>query len=575
MLTRSEFDSLLIDLRERRSGFEDIEAKAACQGTPERLYETMSSFANRSGGGTIIFGIDNYTLEPVGVGNPDQLQRDVAAVASEMEPPLRISMQPFLVDGKVILVVQVPEVAPEAKPCYYRPAGLYAGAYVRVGDGDRRMTEYDIHTYLVARGPVVDDRAPVPDASVDDLSPDLIAGYLARLRTEKPEATYLRQADERSLLKTLGILTAVGDRDVPTLAGLIAFGRYPQQYFPNLAIALTIQADHGATVNDRLLGNFKAEGPAQSMLEQALSWLGRNLRRKTVVTGLLHQDIPEYPLEALREALVNAVVHRDYSRYAVGTQVQVRLYPDRIEITNPGGLFGPVTVDHLGEPGVQSTRNSVLARIFEDLGLMENRGSGIRTMLDAMRQAHLGPPQFDDSRIAFKVTFHNETLLTQDALKWLEQFASVQGLNDRERYALIYLRSRGRIANRDYQLLNSVDAHQAARELRELVEAGLVVPYGVRRGTFYRLAPEGDKPGHLPGKLTLRETAAPQLTSTQSAVLELIRRKGPIGAASVSHELGIKRQTANAAIRALLDAGLIRMTQPGRRARNQSYVSAE
>jgi len=141
MLTVTELQSLLQDLKRRESELDDIEVKKAVGGTP-RIFETLSSFANRPGGGLIIFGIDNDTLEPVGVGNLDELQRDIANRAAEMEPPLRVRMRSFDLEGKVVLVVEVPEVeVPEVdaqqKPCYYRPAGLHGGAYVRGGESAR------------------------------------------------------------------------------------------------------------------------------------------------------------------------------------------------------------------------------------------------------------------------------------------------------------------------------------------------------------------------------------------------------------------------------------------------------
>jgi ATP-dependent DNA helicase RecG len=562
---------MLRALRERRSEFDDIEVKAAVGGTPERLYETLSSFANRPGGGTIIFGVDDRALTPVGVGNPDQLQRDVAANASEMVPPLRLSMQSFTVDDTVMIVVQVPEVDPKDKPCYYKAAGPYAGSYVRVGDGDRKMTEYEIHTYLSSRGPVTDDRKPVPGASLDDLDRDLVTGYLARLRSARPGASYLHQADDPELMRTLGIVTAEADRDVPTLAGLIVFGRYPQKYYPNLVIALTLQAGGAVGGSERYADSLKAEGPALSMLEQAMSWLSRNLRKRTIVSGLLHQEVPEYPLPALREAIVNAVVHRDYGSYATGTQIQVRLYSNRIEIANPGGLYGPVTVERLGEAGLQATRNSVLARMMEDLGPMENRGTGIRTMLDAMRQANLEPPRFDDDRTMFRVTFLNKELLTEEALAWLRQFAPSVELDDRQRYALVFLRQKGRLTSQDYQRLNSVDPRQAARELRGLVDAGIAETRGTRRGAYYQLRVDYAKNAQW----TIIADTESHLSATNQAVLDLIRERGPISAAEIALALSIARPTANVALRTLVSSGLVRPTQPGLRARNQTYVCSK
>jgi ATP-dependent DNA helicase RecG len=194
--------------------------------------------------------------------------------------------------------------------------------------------------------------------------------------------------------------------------------------------------------------------------------------------------IPEYPEEALREALVNAVVHRDYSTYVLGSQVRIEMYADRLEIISPGGLFGPVSLTNLET--AQASRNQLLIRLLGEVGLVENRGSGIRAMVSAMREAHLEPPKFEDHRDYFKVTFHNQALLDQESLAWLNQFASIP-LNSRQRTALVYLRKHEQITNQDYCRLNNLDSVTATKDLRGLVESKLVEMSGTRRWAVYRL----------------------------------------------------------------------------------------
>ena len=141
--------------------------------------------------------------------------------------------------------------------------------------------------------------------------------------------------------------------------------------------------------------------------------------------------------ESLREAIANAVAHRDYSPYVRGSYIQIRMFADSLEVQSPGGLFGNVTVDNLEDE--HSTRNAKLMRMMEDMQVVENRGSGISAMLHTMREANLEPPRFDDRRASFKVTFHNHTLMTPEAISWLNQFSHLP-LNDHQRLALIYLR---------------------------------------------------------------------------------------------------------------------------------------
>src|SRR5438067_2690763 len=158
------------------------------------------------------------------------------------------------------------------------------------------------------------------------------------------------------------------------------------------------------------------------------------MRKSSLIDGLYRRDIPEYPQEAVREAIINAIAHRDYSGFARSSYIQIRMFADRLEVQSPGGLYGTVTEENLEVE--HSTRNRELMRLMEDVHLVENRGSGIKAMLEAMRQANLEPPRFDDKRSSFWVTFRNHTLMSPEAIAWLNNES---------------------IANSDYQRLCRVD----------------------------------------------------------------------------------------------------------------------
>src|SRR5690606_36143137 len=212
-----------------------------------------------------------------------------------------------------------------------------------------------------------------------------------------------------------------------TLAGLLVLGTFPQERFPQLMISFVpYPTTAGATEGTRFLDNAVLEGPIPVMVEDALSVLRRNMSRRAVVTGVGREDTWEYPETALREAVVNALAHRDYSSAAMGTQVQIEMYPDRLVIRNPGGLFGPVSVDMLGEEAISSTRTAALPRLLEEVAapaqppaVGENRGSGIRSTLDALRAAGMSPPRLDDRISSFTVTSPNRSLLSEEAAAWL------------------------------------------------------------------------------------------------------------------------------------------------------------
>jgi len=215
----------------------------------------------------------------------------------------------------------------------------------------------------------------------------------------------------------------------------------------------------------------------------------------------------------LREALANAVAHRDYSRFVRNDKISVAMFADRLEIRSPGGLFGRVTVDNIEEE--DSTRNACLMTLLEDTGLVENRGSGIDAMIASLRKANMAPPTFSDQRVSFVVSFNNHTLLGPGTLQWLNQFSHLS-LNDRQRTALAFLKSNEKLTNSVYRRLNHVDALLAGQEIRGLVHENLVEQHGGKRGTFYRLAVSAELP---PG---------PAPVTDEGRILQFVKEHGSI-----------------------------------------------
>ena len=488
-MTQEELLELISEVQIHQSELDDIEVKSANKGTPQRLYEPISAFANSTSGGVILFGLDeerNYEI--VGVGDSQRLQEEVSQLASvEMAPALRPSFTVVEIEGKAVVAVEIPGLPAEQKPCFYKHAGMHKGAYIRVGNTNRQMTDYEIFGYVSARTQPTFDEEPVKDASIDDLNKERLQDYIIRLKKSRPQASYLDKSFEQ-VLAQLRIVKDVNGRLTPTLAGLLMFGDYPQAFEPQLVI--TFLQYYGTTETEktprgeRFLDNRKFEGTIPATIENAVNYVMASIRKSSLIEGLYRRDIPEYPEEAVREAVVNAVAHRDYSHFVRGSYIQIRLFADRIEIQSPGGLYGNVTEDTIEEE--QSTRNRVLMRFMEDLHLVENRGSGTRTMIDAMRKANLEPPKLKDKRTSFWVTFRSHTLMRPESIAWLNQFASLP-INDHQRLAMVYLRNNEQITNSDYQRLNHVDSVIANRELNALVQSGLIKQHKTKRWAFYTL----------------------------------------------------------------------------------------
>ena len=291
------------------------------------------------------------------------------------------------------------------------------------------------------------------------------------------------------------------------------------------------------------MDNQRFEGPIPEMVEQAETYILGAMRKATLIEGMFRRDIPEYPREALREAIANAVAHRDYSAYVRGSYIRIRMFADRLEVQSPGGLFGNVNEENLEEE--HSTRNARLMRMMEDMHIVENRGSGVKAMLQAMREANLEPPKFTDRRSSFLVTCRNHTLMNPEAIAWLNQFAA-RALNDCQRLALVYLRQHDESHNSIYRRLNRVDAMTAGQELRRLVEADLVEQQGIGRWTAYRLkvSPE------------LQEQRVSQ--TDEEKILAYVRQHGSITNTECRVLLDVALQRASYLLKKMVAEGLLK-----------------
>jgi len=552
-MTRDDLLELIADVQQLQSELDDIEVKAAQGGTPQRLYEPLSAFANRNGG-AILFGLDeSRNFEIVGVGNAQRLQEEISHLAAaEMEPALRPEFTVEDINGKTVVAAEIFDLPPEQKPCFYRPAGLQKGCYIRVGNTNRQMTDYEIFGYVSARLQPTFDEEPVRDAILDDLDRMKLEDYLSQLRRARPQADYLNMPFDQ-VLAQLRIVREVDGVARPTLAGMLMFGKYPQSFEPQMVI--TFLQYFGTTETEetprgeRFLDNRKFEGTIPEIVDSAVNQVLANIRKSSLIEGVYRRDIPEYPERAVREAIVNAIAHRDYSHFVRGSYIQIRLFADRLEIQSPGGLYGNVSVEAIEEE--QSTRNRVLMRLMEDLHLVENRGSGVRTMLEAMSRANLEPPRFQDKRSSFWVTFRNHTLMNPQAIAWLNQFAN-QPLNDHQRLALVYLRHNEQMTNSDYQRLNHVDSVTANRELRGLVQSGLTKQHSTRRWAHYTL--------NVPAEVKVM----PPSLSNEEKILAYLREHGSISNSKCRDLLRVDMQRASHLLKKMQGNGLLKR-EGGRR----------
>lgn len=485
----------------RRFGAEatGVEVKDARDGLPRSTRETLSSFSNTHGGGVLLFGISEASGHPVvGLPNPSKIQADlVSSCSDEIVPPVRPTVSVCEIEGGRIVVAEIPELAREQKPAYVKSLGLNRGTYIRVGESDRRLTSEEVQQLVADRGQPAFDRESVPEAGMADLDARAVAGFLGRIRRANPRV-FGDETDD-VVMRMIGVTRRRPDgSEGITLGGLLALGKYPQQFHPQLNLTFVHYpnpAGESAEGGVRFIDNVSLNGPIPVMVSETLNVLQRNMSRRALITGAGRRDVWDYPVEALREAIVNALVHRDLSPGSRGMQVQVEMYPDRLVVRNAGGLFGPIDIDHLGEEGRSSARNSLLMKLLEDVVIpgedrtvCENRGSGIRNMIAALRHAGMGLPDFADKVTSFVVTLPNHSLLDDDTLKWLSGLGR-EGLRDSQCVGLALMRRGAVMDNTRYRAATGiVDSRVATFELQDLVARELVLQTGTRRGARYSLS---------------------------------------------------------------------------------------
>ena len=384
-----------------------LEVKAAHEGCPRHLYDTLSSFSNQDGGGTLLFGIDEeQDFALVGVYDLHDLQKKVGEQCLQMEPPVRAVFTVAEVDGLDVCSAEIPGLDLSERPCYYKGKGRVKGSYVRVGDADYCMSEYELYSFEAFRKHLHDDERSVARARSEDLRLEATEAYWQEKCRERPGFAQIPRERAYELLNVL--------RDgKPTLAALLNFGIYPQGFFTQFCITAVVVPgkEVGATdENDaRFLDNKRIAGTLAEMLAEALVFCRRNMKTQVSIdkgTGR-RCDRTEYPVAAIREAVLNALIHRDYSIYTEGTPIQIYMFTDRLEIHSPGSLYGRMTVEQLGKAKLD-LRNPALAVMAEMITEAENRYSGIPTMYREMHAFGLPEPQFENRRDEFVVTFFNQ-----------------------------------------------------------------------------------------------------------------------------------------------------------------------
>jgi ATP-dependent DNA helicase RecG len=471
-----------------------IEAKTASE-LGKSVLETVCAFANEPGlgGGWVLLGAradedaQFRQYEAVGLPDPDKASRELASQCNTaFNRPVRVEIESGVVNGKHLLAVFVPEAEAATKPVFIQSRPLPASAMRRIGSSNMHCTEDDLVVFYQDRRGEAFDATIIRDADMTAFDSAAIADY-RRLRADaNSDAEELRWTDAE-LLHALRCTAREAGVERPTVAGILLFGTAQslRRWFPMMRVDyIRVPGREWVQNPDRRFDTVELRAPLITLIRRARAAVLDDLPKAfSLQPGQLHrQDIAVIPDRVIREAVVNAVMHRSYRLHGA---VQVIRYANRLEIRNPGHSL--IAEERLGEPGSQ-TRNPAIAAVLHDTNLAETKGSGIRVMRELMAATGLTPPTFesDRERDQFVVTLLFHHFLTPEDWTWLRQFQDSE-LSDEDARALVFVREIGAITNADYRSLNSrTDVLHASQHLRRLRDRGLLEQKGKGSSTYYK-----------------------------------------------------------------------------------------
>lgn len=428
------------------------------------LAEALVALAN-SDGGLIVLGLDEDG-RPTGEVWDDDAEAALREAARLCRPPVPAQWQAVgLPDGRFVGINVLRSLEMHS---------LVDGRVLaRRRDQNSVLSSEEIRSLAATKHAADFETDTVAGARLDDFDQDILREYVAKRETRTG-------AKVESLSDVLYEIGATDRDGQPTTLGILMFGRNPQAFMPQSGLVFVRFPGTEPRGEDGGIGYGRRDeltGPMARIVERAWNIVFEEMRVGAKVNGLERDEVLEYPRFAVREALVNAVAHRDY--HITGRRIEIRMYADRLEIISPGGLPGYMTLDNLVEE--HFSRNPRLVNGLYYWGYIEELGLGIDQMIEDMVQAGHPPPEFRATPHLFTVVLHNQRERAATP-KW------TRNMNERQARALQYVRENGSITNREYQqLCTDVSPETLRLDLSDLVDRGILLKIGSKKGTHYIL----------------------------------------------------------------------------------------
>ena len=470
-------ERLLKSIRQGEGAHLEFKRSAA---SAKGLAREICAFANTKGGTLLIGVAKDGTV--VGLEDPGEAEETVTnALNHNLFPTIEATIERIELKGHRLIAVFVPEG-------HDKPYKANHITYLRVGSSSRPATYDEERRLYIECDKIQVDILPFPGLGVDDLDASLIRQYIAQREGQSGEKLNL-SAEE--LLLNLDCAVEKDGKLVPTIAGVLVFHQEPQKHIKQSDVECVRFKGNDVSdyIIDRKNANLGLKGPLYSIVDQVEQFVVKHMNLSSKIVGFGRIEYPEYPMEAIREMIVNAVVHRDYD--IRGQNMRVFMFDDRIEVYTPGGLPRGISLEKIRKGESQSKlRNPVLMEVFKDLGrrYVEKLGTGIRKIILAARDHGVPDPYFDDTGTDFLVRFFSpgEKVLEQEEYPAYIKHTDLSHLNRRQIEALKLMVNEGEeFTNRKYREKFAVSNKTASTDLSQLVKDGQIRTRGRGRSLVY------------------------------------------------------------------------------------------
>jgi len=422
----------------------------------DSVLKTIAAFANTYGG-LIIIGVNNKR-EVVGIDVDDEnYQKIINKVINKLgiTPDFEIAE----VDDKSILAIEVNKS--------YIPVSFEGRYYKRVGNTTREMNFEELKRFF--QRDLRWERLSERDFKIDEIDEDSVRRFLRTAKAKGRLTVFNGNEPIEEILERLGLM----ENGKINNAGMLLFGKNSQKYFDHARVRVVRLKDNITIIGDRWI-----EGNLFNQFRETEEAIKNFINVRYKIKGFEREDIWDYPLEAIREAIANALLHRDYLR---PINVQIKIYDDKLWFYNVGGLPEDWDTEKLLSSHASMPRNPTIFNVFYLAGIVESVGSGIERMMQALKDAGLPELKVEANHAEFTLVFLKDV--------YTEEYLQKLGLNERQIKAVMYVKERGRITNKEYQEINRCSRNTATNDLRDLCSRGLLKESGRKgAGSYYEIA---------------------------------------------------------------------------------------